>query len=151
MQALALRGHDMLTCSGPHGDPPSGAKPVEGQVLHVPDPALERARLLHLLATEHSLWEPAPGLGLLIGDTAAASPWCTPWVIHASVPPRTRTMQQWLRANDGGEVTVRTRGGAQKDVDMLSKRLSGPGRTPWTVFVLRLGRHKRAFMTAPAH
>ena len=150
MQALALRGDDVLTCSGPLGHPPGGPLPVEGQFLHVPDPALERARLLHLLSETDTLWEPAPGLGLLVGDAPSPSPWCTPWLIHASVPPRPKTLQRWLAANDGGPVTLRTRGGAQKDVDGLARTLSGHGSTPWTVFVLRFGRQKRAFMTAPA-
>jgi hypothetical protein len=127
--------------------PPFGPKPKVGHVLHTPDPALERAGLLHLEAESHELWEPAPGLGLLVGNTAAASTWLKPWRIEAVLPPRPKVIAKWLMAHNAGPVTVRTRGGALSDVDRVAKQLSGEGDTPWTVFFLRLGRKIVALAT----
>jgi len=120
--------------------PQGGLGPAVGQFLHTPDPALERAGLLYKEASAHGLWEPAPGLGLLLGHAAAPSPWLQAWRIDGLLPPRTKAIQTWLKSHDGGPVTVRTRGGAVQDVDGLARRLSGSGNTPMTVFMLRLDR-----------
>ncbi|MCH2137183.1 MAG: hypothetical protein MK101_11490 [Phycisphaerales bacterium] len=146
----AVRVLEGVECSGLPERPPSGPPPKEGLFLHVPDPAIERAQLLHLEAAQHGLHEPAPGLGLLLGTQAASSPWLTPWLIEGITPPRTQAMQAWLKAHDAGSVTVRTRGGAASDVDTLAKTLSGRGQTHWTVFILRLGRKKTALMASKA-
>ncbi len=142
----AVQLHTGSLRSGDPSQPQGGPAPRVGQFLHLPDPALERAGLLHLEATIHSLWEPAPGLGLLVGDLAADSTWLEPWRIDAVLPPRRKAIAQWLKANDGGPVTIRTRGGAVSEVDRLARTLSGQGGTPTTVFILRLGRKISAFV-----
>jgi hypothetical protein len=103
---------------------------------------------LHPIAEAHDLWEPAPGLGLLLGRHAANDPWLRPFSIEGVVPPREDAMAAWLKDHDGGTVTVRTRGAATSDADALARRLSGPGSTSWTVWILRLGRQKTALMTS---
>jgi len=142
----AVQLHTGSLRSGAPNRPQGGPAPKVGQFLHTPDPAIERAALLYLEATTHSLWEPAPGLGLLVGDTPAPSTWLQPWRIDAVLPPRRKAIARWLNANDGGSVTIRTRGGAVSDVDRLARALSGPGGTPMTVFILRLRRKISAFV-----
>ncbi len=132
---------------GDAADPPPGRPPAVGDVLHVADPAAERAQLLHLLANTHDLWTPAAGLGLLLGNVRADSPWLTGHTIAAVLPPKTKAITQWLGDHDGGVVTVRTRGGAEGDPDRLAHALRGRGTTPWTVWILRMGRRRQALIT----
>jgi hypothetical protein len=149
LEAVALSSDGTVRLLHGHpGVPPGGPPPESNLVLHVPDPALERARLLHPIAEAHDLWEPAPGLGLLLGRHAANDPWLRPFSIEGVVPPREDAMAAWLKDHDGGTVTVRTRGAATSDADALARRLSGPGSTSWTVWILRLGRQKTALMTS---
>lgn len=149
LEAVGLSSDGVVRLLHGHpGVPPGGPPPAAGLVLHVPDPALERARLLDQIAEAHDLWEPATGLGLLLGRAAADDAWLQPWTIEGVASPREDAMAAWLKDHDGGTVTVRTRGAATSDADALSRRLSGRGSTPWTVWILRLGRQKTALMTS---
>ena len=135
------------TVSGRPGDPPAGAGGMR-RVLLVPDPALERARLLAQFAGTLGAVDAAPGLGILTADAApavsAAASWFEAWEVVEELPARERTVAQWLRARGAGIVTVRTRGGAC-DPDGWQRALRGTGEVPWTVFVLRLGSERRAY------
>lgn len=137
------------TVSGaPHAPPPTGRHGAFGAAILVPDPALERARLLGALAAPHGLAEPAPGLGVLTaGDVPAhadVAAWFERFAIVEELPAREATVAAWLAARGAGIVTVRTRGGAC-DPDAWQRALRGPGDDPWTVFVLRVGEARRAF------
>lgn len=115
--------------------------------LMVPDPALERARLLAPVADALGAAEAAPGLGILTGEQAPAgamAAWTEPFEVVEDLPARERTIAAWLAARGAGIVTVRTRGGAC-DPDAWQRALRGPGSDPWTVFVLRLGSERRAY------
>lgn len=123
--------------------------PDLGERLFVPDPALERAQLVGLVAASLDLRELSPGLGLLTGAANASSPWLHAYDVVASMPWRPRRVRAWLAANEGGIVTVRTRGGAV-DAEAAQHELRGGGANPYTVFVLRLGKKRVAIVTRPA-
>ena len=112
------------------------------RLLLVPDPALERAELLPTLG----LPELAPGLGVLTADAAPPpgdAAWLTAFEVLEELPFRPKKVRAWLHARDAGVVAVKTRGKACEP-DALTRHLSGRGSTPYTVFVLRLGRAVRA-------
>ncbi len=129
--------------------PPVTATNWTSTWLHVPDPAVERAGLLGLLCSEWNLAEPAAGLGLLVGDQAADTPWLVPYEVADQIPWRVEKIKAWLKAHDGGPVEIRTRGRAVRDVDRLRNEFQGDGQTRWTVFGLRLGEHRVAVLTRP--
>jgi SAM-dependent methyltransferase len=112
--------------------------------LLTPDPAAERAGLLH----RFNLPELASGLGVLTGDQAGASPWLMAYEVLEELPMREKKVAAWLSAHDGGIVTVKTRGRAA-DPDRLQAAWRGRGATPHVVFVLRLGTVVRAIICRP--
>ncbi len=111
--------------------------------LYVADAALERARIVaSAMATVEGgedVSELHPGLGLLTSDACIESPWLERYEVIASLPWRLSKVREWLIANDGGAVEVKTRGGA---IDALATQieLNGTGRTPYVVFGLRVGK-----------
>lgn len=141
-----------MACSGLsiHGAPT--APPVgDGRVrrhLFVPDPALERARLLGAVSGALGACEPVAGLGILTADDAAEQAaerrWFEAFEVLEELPAREHAVAAWLAARGAGIVTVRTRGAAC-DPDRWQASLRGPGDTPWTVFVLRLGSRRVAY------
>lgn len=136
-----------VTLSGMPAPPPV----VDGldAMLHVPDPAIERAGLLGIVADDLDAGEPAPGLGLLTGPAGRKSPWMKSFDVVAVMPWRQARVRKWLADHDGGIVTVRTRGKAV-DPDIEQRVLRGRGTTEFTLFVLRLGRRIVAVVTLPA-
>lgn len=141
-----------LACEGLtlHGAP--GATPCRGdarwaRMLAVPSPALERARLVHLVAGHAA--EPAPGLGVLTADEIPASPWLERHGVVATLPAREREVAAWLRAHGGGVPVVRTRGKAC-DPDAWLAALRSPGDARHWVWVLRVGSERNAVVTQPA-
>jgi hypothetical protein len=147
--ATRLGADGACTVSGlPQPAPPTDLPGAFGDAILVPDPALERARLLGMLAAAHALAEPAPGLGVLTASGVPAhadvAAWFERFTIIEELPAREPTVAAWLAARGAGIVTVRTRGGAC-DPDAWQRAMRGPGDEPWTVFVLRLGEARRAF------
>ncbi len=116
--------------------------------VFLPDPAIERIRLLGLpevaagciagTGEPASLVELHAGLGVLTSDTAIESPWLERFEVAATIPWRLDRVRAWLREHDGGSVEVKTRGGA---IDALEaqRELNGDGATSYVVFGLRLG------------
>ncbi|MDG2030481.1 MAG: class I SAM-dependent methyltransferase [Phycisphaerales bacterium] len=142
---------DGHTLSGFPGELPLAEDdPRPGSWLLEPRAALERAGLLDtaIVNLNGDPCEIAPGLGLLCSDAPSESPWFTDWRIEGVVPLREKQIKAWLRAHDGGEVIVRTRGGAV-DVDRWGRSLRGKGETTWVLFALRLGLSTRAILTQP--
>ena len=129
---------------GQPGQPPTRTL---GANLYEPDPAAERAELLHLLCDRLDLGELHPGLGLLTGDVATGSPWVTGFGVLASMPWKERRLREALRSLDAGPVEIKTRGGVV-DPDPLQRRLRGRGSQPLTVFILRLGSSLHAIVTS---
>lgn len=129
--------------------PPDACAGRAGRVLLVPDPALERARLLAGAARRIRATELAPGLGILTADRApgrdsADAPWFECFEVLEELPARETTVARWLAARGAGIVTVRTRGGAC-DPNRWQRALRGPGDEPHVVFVLRVGDRRSAY------
>lgn len=147
---------------------PLAIEPAMGRFLYVPDPALERSRLLGGLARELDLAEPAAGLGIVTGATLVPSPWFGAYEVLDDVRADERTIAASLRAHGATDVRVRTRGGAA-DVDQLSRELrkrlrgdsptesatesataaTGGSATCLDAFILRTGSTRRAFVCRP--
>ena len=121
---------------------PSANIPVAegpGRFVLVPDPALERSRLVGPRIAGTPARELAAGLGILTSDVRMEDAWFEEHEILAVIPWRPRKIRDWLRANDGGSVTVRSRGGAV-DTDQAQVEFRGDGATAYTLFGLRLGQ-----------
>jgi hypothetical protein len=139
-----------LTLSGEAIEMPYAERlPEAGDWLLEARPALERAGLIGCGLEQQGIeaGELAPGLGLLLSDVESKSPWFTDWKIEAVLNLRERPVSQWLKANDGGEVTARTRGGVI-DVDKWASSLRGSGTRRFVVFGLRIGSISRAIVCA---
>jgi hypothetical protein len=110
------------------------------------DPAVERAGLMGLLSQQLGAPVIHPALGLLTSEEPIDSPWVTAFEVVEQMPWRERKVQQWLRANGGGIVEVKTRGKAV-DPDVVQTNLRGEGNRPFTLFVLRYGVAVTAWIT----
>ncbi len=124
-------------------------------MLAVPDPALERSRLLGGVARELGIGEPASGLGILTADSIPPSPWLERCEILARVSPNERAVADALRHLGATRARVRTRGGSA-DADAwtrsLARRLGGTsvgeGRE-LDLFLLRTGDERVALIARP--
>ncbi|HRP61663.1 MAG TPA: class I SAM-dependent methyltransferase [Phycisphaerales bacterium] len=125
--------------------PQSASAAFTGYLL-VPDPAIERAGLVGTLAIELGIQSPFPPLGLLCADAPPDSPWFAAFEVLDEMPWRIPTIRAWLKANDGGIVEVKTRGGAV-ETDKAQLELRGSGNTIYAVFGLRMGRSRKAVIT----
>jgi THUMP domain-like len=144
----ATRACTGASITGMPGDAPA-AEARMGRALFVPDPALERARLLPAFAARMGAVDAAPGLGILTRDERApldaeCAGWFESWEVMEELPAREQAVAAWLAARGAGIVTVRTRGGAC-DPDAWQRSLRGAGDVAWTVFVLRLGGRRAAY------
>ncbi len=143
VRATAVRGERALSITGEPTEPEVGE--ISAFLIEADD-AIERASLLGPLAQRIGACAIFPGLGLLTADHAPADEWATSFAILESMPWNERRIRAWLREHDGGIVEVKTRGGAVEP-DALQLRLRGDGGTTYTLFVLRIGRAKEAFIT----
>ena len=138
-----------LTEAGTPTPTPLGPIGSIGEVLCVPDPALERSMLHGNVAERHGLVEPAPGLGLMTGDHPPNCGWFTTFIVDEVMPWRDERVARWLADHDTGTVEIKTRDQAV-DPDRYQRRLSGAGSIDRTLFVLRLGRPVVAIITRRA-
>lgn len=104
--------------------------------LYTFDAAVERADLIGQLSSLLDAPAIHPKLGLLTSDQVIDSSWTTGFELIETLPWRPKKVKQWLSANDGGLVEVKTRGKAC-DPDQEQRRLRNDGGTTYTVFVLR--------------
>jgi hypothetical protein len=153
---------DVITICGPVEDVPRADR--FARTLAVPDPALERSRLLGHFARCHGLAEPASGLGVLTADTIEASPWLERATVLAEVPFDEQAVISELGRRGAKRARVRTRGGvadADRWTKLIAKGLAGArpaeraGGTPrgavdeLDCFLLRLGSERRAIIAQP--
>ncbi len=120
------------------------AKPL--RYLHSINPAVERSELIGALCVQLGAMALHARVGLLTSDEPIESPWLTSFELLAEMPWREQRARAWLAAHDGGVIEVKTRGKAV-DPDAVQKRLRGAGETPHTIFILRIDRKVRAFIT----
>lgn len=109
------------------------------------DASVERAGLIASLSSMLDAPAIHPKLGLLTSDQVIDSPWVTGFELIERLPWRPKRVKQWLEANDGGLVEIKTRGKAC-DPDQEQRRLRGSGATPYTVFVLRFDTKVQALI-----
>jgi hypothetical protein len=145
-QRTATRVDRGLTISGTEQPTPCSGDGQWRDMMAVPCPALERARLVHVVAG--AACEPAVGLGILTADAIAESPWLERHRILAHMPARERPVREWLQAHGGGTPIVRTRGKAC-DPNEWELALRTPGDAAHTVWVLRTGHSRVALVTEP--
>lgn len=120
-----------------------------GPYVLVPEPVLERAGLVMSRLDHRVFGTPAPGLGLIRGPTSIDDDWFEQYRVLEELPWRPKQIKAWLDANDGGEVVVRSRGGAV-DTDAAQLELRGDGATGYTIFGLRLGKKLVCWITTAA-
>ncbi len=146
--AIDGAGHVRFTMSAEPDDAPEPpvASPEPGAHLLVTDPSIERARLLAVLARELELTELAPGLGVLAAQERTDHPALTAFELLEHLPWRPARVRDALRSHDAGIVEVKTRAKAC-DPDRVQTDMRGQGAATITLFVLRLGRGTRAFIT----
>ena len=132
---------DMI--SGNEASPPIDAM---RRFIYTFDPAVERAGLIGRLCEQVDAPAIHPKLGLLSSDRVIDSPWLTGFELIDRLPWRVKRVRQWLKANDGGLVEVKTRGKAC-DPDREQQTLRGDGGTTYTVFVLRFDTKVEALIT----
>ncbi len=140
--------------------------PIEGvpcvdrfaAMLAVPDPALERSRLLGHFARLAQLAEPAAGLGILTAEAIAPSPWLERARILAVVPFDEDAVVAELKRRGAQRARVRTRGGvadADRWTQRIARTLSGGGGSAPTgereldCFLLRVGVERLALIAQP--
>ncbi len=131
------------TLEGQPAEPPIGDMQ---QFLFTVDATAERARLLHVICDRHNLQLIHPALGVLTGNEAVDSPWLTTFKVIEQLPWRPKKVKAWLKQNDGGEVTIKTRGKAVNPDD-VHRQLRGNGATHFTLFVLRFDEQIRTLIT----
>jgi len=136
------------------GEPVSTEAIPEGQLegplyLHDPDPCIVRSRLLGTLAAELELRALHPMLALLVGEAPAPTPFLDSFRVLGSAPLDRRRVRDLLRAHDVGPIEVRKRGHPDP-AEELARRFKGPGERRGTLFITRLDRGHRAYLTEPA-
>lgn len=118
-----------------------------GGYLYTVEPAAERAGLIWQicqrtgLAAIHPVHE-----GILTGSSIVHDAWLRGFELLAEMPWRMEKVRQWLADHQAGVVEIKTRGGAV-DTDQAQKQLRGPGREPFCVFILRIGKKISAWIT----
>lgn len=119
-----------------------------GAWLVLPHPALERLELVgSLLASlNHPVEVIAPGLGWYLSEEPPPSPWLRAYRVLARCSFHERRVREAIMGLEGGEVTIKTRGGAI-DPAQWTPRLQGTGTRPLVLFVLRLGKSLAAIIT----
>lgn len=111
-----------------------------------PDDSVERARLLPALCRELGAAMLHPRVGLLTSDVAIGSGWVRSFELIAEMPWNQRRVRAELERLGAGIVEVKTRGGVV-DPDRVQGELRAGGERRLTVFVLRLDRALRAYIT----
>jgi SAM-dependent methyltransferase len=116
--------------------------------VYTVDPALDRTRLAGTpgLFGDADLVDLHAGLGVYTADAEIESPWLERFRVVASMPWREDRVRDWLLANDGGAVEVKTRGSAI-EATAAQRALNGAGRTRYAIFALRLGKKLVAIVT----
>ncbi len=147
-ERTATRLPDGVSVTGAPSPPPVGDEEWAPAHLYVPDPALERAGLVGARADAASLAELAPGLGILGGDRAVDDPFLAGFEVVERLPFHEKKVGAAVAARGFGRVEVKTRGRAV-DPNALERRWRGRrGDAVGTVFVLRLGKKRVAWITS---
>ena len=117
--------------------------------LAEPDPALIRAGLVGLIASQTGLAPLAPRLAYLgASATPEPSPWLRTWRVLGTATLDRKQVRRLLREHDIGPLTVKKRGHPDP-ADILARRFEGPGQQPGLLAVARLERGHIALLLDP--
>jgi hypothetical protein len=117
----------------------SGGDGGIGRFIHIADPSIERAGLLHRVAEMTGSQSVYPGLGWLTSDGQSRSAWTTTFEVCALMPWRVERVKSWLELNGAGWVEIKCRG-VDVDTDRLQRTFHGKGVERFVVLVFRRGR-----------
>lgn len=125
---LAVRVGDTpaeaISLPGGEGDLEVG--PIR-EFLAEPHPAVIRARAMRAAAGGTEVRVPAPGVGYLLADEPAQTPWLTWFRVLDSLPVQVRALRSWVRGNRIGTLEIKKRG---IDIDPAALRRSLHPRGP---------------------
>ncbi|NLX12717.1 MAG: class I SAM-dependent methyltransferase [Phycisphaerales bacterium] len=138
-RATALPNKESIT-AGIHDDLswPEPAKPVEGNYLFEPDPAVIRANLVGLLARRHTLQPIDPRIVYLVGNRPVKSALLTAFQVIDLAEWAGRKARAWLNRHDIGQIEIKTRGFAARPEE-IQKQLRLTGRRRAVLFLTRIG------------
>lgn len=148
---LLGRGHASTLTAEQRDLRPEPIGPLRRYLIEC-DPSIERAGLLGMAcAKDGRATGLHAGLGLLTSDAPrllgpATAAMFMAFEIVAHMPWIERNVRTWLHQHHGGIVEIKTRGRVV-DPDVVQKHLRGDGASPYTIFILRLGRAIESFIT----
>ena len=135
LRALALPSRSVL--EGTRRPWPAPAAPLEGHVLLDPDAAVTVAGLVGDLAQQTGLRPMHREIAYLTGEVAERAPVPGTWLrIRRILRPRPRELNAWLADEGIGSLELRTRGVAERALD-LRKKLTPKGSQSGTLVFTR--------------
>ena len=145
MATLLPAGHSLVAADRQH-QPPSGP-PL--RYLYEPDPAVVRAHLVAELAELIGGRQLDPTTAYLTADDLIATPFARAFQVEEVLPFSRKGLQQALRAQDAGSVTIMKRGSAV-DVEQLRRQLRLTGGRHLVVVLALVGGRRKAVLARPA-
>ncbi|MGN6674716.1 MAG: class I SAM-dependent methyltransferase [Thermomicrobiales bacterium] len=134
-RATLLPSGATLTTAGE--PPPAIPLAAPAQYLYEPDPAIIRAHLVEMLATQLGAAKLDDDIAYLTADHATATPFARAYRVVEALPFALKRLAARLRALNAGIVTVKKRG-SPLDTDTLARRLRGAGPRPLTVVLTQV-------------
>jgi hypothetical protein len=129
------------------GHPLEAAAPVTPLDRYVfdPDPAVVRAGLVDLLATQLGLDRLDPAEEYLTGPEPVSSPFVQAFAVEADLPNNERHLRDVLRKSSFGALEIKCRH-VPIDAEALRRRLPRPGREPGVLLFARVEGRTRAIL-----
>jgi hypothetical protein len=110
-----------------------------GAYLYEPDPAIIRAGLTNVVASETDGWLISSDIAYVLSDRLVHSPLAASYRIHTNLPFRIKHLESELNSRDVGRVIVKKRG-APQEPEEVRKQLKLKGSLEAVVILARLGK-----------
>ncbi|MFT4295019.1 MAG: class I SAM-dependent methyltransferase, partial [Micropruina sp.] len=125
--AVLLPAGEQLDDSGPSAAPAAFTRPEPGAVLYEPDPAVIRAGLVDVLATQLDAARLRPQLAYLLAAERRPTPFATAFEVLEVMDAGEKALRAWVRREGIGTLEIKKRG-VDVDPAVLRRRLkpSGP-------------------------
>ena len=141
-RATVLPGGQTLAAAG---EPPGMGYGGVRAYLYDPDPAVDRAGLVGLLADRLGAEGIDPEVAFLTADTLTPTPFATAYRVEEVLPADAKRVGAWLRARSVGRVTIVKRG-ALADAEAMAARLKLHGDGHRAVILTRAGGRSAAVL-----